>query len=101
MKSGNTQNKNVQKIPVETGITQILIEIIISLLYDEPYKEIIKNPEPSDDRPIRLKMMEIFEISYSLIGNVTIGYEFNRIYISRWIDLLLEHSNNINKSFIQ
>ena len=98
-RSGNTQNKNVQKILVETGITQILIEII-SLLY-EPYKEIIEHPEPSDDRPIRLKMMEIFEISYNLIGNVATGYELNRIYISRWIDLFLEHSNNINKSFIQ
>jgi pseudouridine-5'-phosphate glycosidase len=36
-----------------------------------------------------------------LLENVAANFEENRIYISRWIDLFLEHSNNVNKSYIQ
>ena len=32
---------------------------------------------------------------------MAVGNEENRIYLSRWVDIFLEHSNNINKSYIQ
>lgn len=56
--SGNTPNKNVQKVLVETGITQILMETIYYLY--EPFKFIEKNDQPSEDRAIRLKVSQIF-----------------------------------------
>ena len=32
---------------------------------------------------------------------IAVGLEENRIYLSRWVDIFLEHSNNINRSYIQ
>ena len=52
--SGNTPNANIQKILVETGITELLIEILF-ILY-EPFKDIERNSEPSEDRAIRNKI---------------------------------------------
>jgi hypothetical protein len=43
--SGNTPNQTVQRILVQTGIVQILIEIIYHLY--NPFKFIEKNNEPS------------------------------------------------------
>ena len=70
------------------------------MLY-EPFKFIEKETVPSEDKAIRMKIAEIFEYSYNLIEKIADNNELNRMYISRWVDLFLEHSNNINKSFIQ
>lgn len=32
---------------------------------------------------------------------IAVGSEENRLYLSRWIDLFLEHSNGANKNYIQ
>ncbi len=32
---------------------------------------------------------------------MVIGCEENRIYLGKWVDLFLEHSNNINRAYIQ
>lgn len=57
--SGNTPNKTVQQILVESGIVQILIEILNCLYH--PFRFIEKNNDkPSDDRAIRMKITEIF-----------------------------------------
>lgn len=56
--SGNTPNKTVQQILVESGIVTIVIEIIDNLY--EPFMFIEKNNQPSEDRAIRLKIAEIF-----------------------------------------
>lgn len=97
--SGNTPNAMVQKILVETGITELLIEIIFQLY--EPFREIERSNEPSEDRAIRNKVSEIFECTYKLLEKIAVGNEDNRVYLSRWVDLFLEHSNNINRSYIQ
>ena len=52
--SGNTPDKNFQKILVETGITLVLMEIL-NLLF-EPFKFIEKNNVPSEDKAIRMKV---------------------------------------------
>ena len=85
--SGNTPNKNVQKVLVETGITQILMETIYYLY--EPFKFIEKNDRPSEDRAIRLKVSQIFELTYQLLEKIAVGSEENRLYLSRWVDLFL------------
>ncbi len=36
-----------------------------------------------------------------MLEKIANGYEDNRIYLSRWVDLFLSHSKKINKSFIQ
>lgn len=46
-------------------------------------------------------MAEIFELSYILVQNIVKDFEDNKIYFSRWVDLFIEHSNRINKTFIQ
>ena len=98
--SGNPPNKKIQKILVETGITQILIEIIHTLY--KPFKFIIEHEgEPSDDRAIRNGIEEIFQHTYILLEKIAVGLEENRIYLSRWVDIFLEHSNNINRPYIQ
>jgi hypothetical protein len=50
---------------------------------------------------VRLKISEIFELSYILVEKVVKDFIENKIYFSRWIKLFLQQSNNINKSFIQ
>lgn len=96
--SGNLPDPNMQKILVETGIVQLVIEII-NVLY-KPFKYMEKN-DPKDDRETRGKISEIFEYSYRLLEKVAANNEENRTYISRWVDLFLEHSNHINRSYIQ
>ena len=97
--SGNSPVLQIQKILVETGIAQLLIEIIFTL-YD-PFKEIISNNAITEDKAIRLKVAEIFELSYILVEKIVKEFIENKIYFSRWVDLFLEHSNNINRPFIQ
>ena len=97
--SGNTPDRNFQKILVETGITLVLMEIL-NLLF-EPFKFIEKNNVPSEDKAIRMKVSEIFMQTYCLIEKIAASNELNRMYISRWVDLFLEHSNSINRNFIQ
>lgn len=50
---------------------------------------------------IRIKLGEIFECCYRLLENTAAYNDKNRTYISRYIDLFLLHSNNINRSYIQ
>ncbi len=42
---------------------------IIFTLYD-PFFEIVSKDEITDDRPKRLKISEIFELSYILVQNI-------------------------------
>lgn len=71
--SGNTPNQTVQRILVQTGIVQILIEIIYHLY--EPFKFIERNNRPSDDKAIRVKISEIFEYTYRLLEKVAANFE--------------------------
>lgn len=52
--SGTIPNQTIQNILVQTGIVQILIEIIHNL-YDA-FRFVENNNEPSEDRAIRLKV---------------------------------------------
>jgi hypothetical protein len=52
--SGNSPILQVQKILVETGIAQLIIELIFTL--EEPFKEIESNKDITSDRAIRLKI---------------------------------------------
>ena len=52
--SGSSPIKQIQKILVETGIAQILMEIIYTL-YD-PFFEIVSTDEITDDKPKRMKV---------------------------------------------
>lgn len=97
--SGNSPILQIQKILVETGIAQLLIEIIFTLY--EPFKEIISYKGITKDKAMRMKVAEIFELSYILVEKIAKDFIENKIYFSRWVDLFLEHSNNINKPFIQ
>lgn len=81
--SGNSPIVQIQKILVETGIAQILMEIIFTL-YD-PFFEIVSKDEITDDRPKRLKVAEIFELSYILVQNIVKDFVDNKIYFSRWV----------------
>lgn len=57
---------------------------IIFTLYD-PFFEIVSRDEITDDRPKRLKVAEIFELSYILVQNIVKDFEDNKIYFSRWV----------------
>jgi hypothetical protein len=94
-------NPDVQKIMVETGITQLLMEII-NLLFKPTIYIFKKKNEPNEPfRSVRTKMENIFSYTYKLLEKIAIGSEENRIYLSRWVDVFLEHGNNINKPYIQ
>ena len=56
--SGSSPIKQIQKILVETGIAQLLMEIIFTL-YD-PFFEVVSTDEITDDKPKRMKIAEIF-----------------------------------------
>lgn len=56
--SGNTPIPQIQKILVQTGIPQLLIEIVYLLF--EPFQQIEKNNQPSEDKAIRNRIVEIF-----------------------------------------
>lgn len=53
--SGNTPIRQIQKILVQTGIPQLLIEIIFLLF--EPFEEIERNTEVSEDKVIRNRIV--------------------------------------------
>ena len=97
--SGNTPISQVQKILVETGVAELIIEIIFHLF--KPFVYIESDTEPSDDKPIRNKILEIFKYSYLLLEKIANGNMENRIYMSRWVNLFLKHSNQINQNYIQ
>ena len=48
-----------------------------------------------------MKIAEIFELSYILVQNIVKDFPDNKIFFSRWVDLFIEHTNRINKTFIQ
>jgi hypothetical protein len=52
--SGNSPIRQIQKILVETGIAQLIIELIFTLY--EPFQEILSNNDITEDRAIRLKI---------------------------------------------
>lgn len=89
----------IQKILVETGTTELLIEIIYHLFI--PFVFIEENPEASPDRAQRVRISEIFERTYKLLEKIVVGNDKNKFYLSRWVDLFLEHSNAINREYIQ
>ena len=97
--SGNMPNPTFQKILVETGIADLLIECIYHL-YD-PMVFIESNRGPCADKSYRNKIEEIFQCSYKLIEKIAANNQDNRIYLSRWVELIVEQSNCINQSYIQ
>ena len=38
---------------------------------------------------------------YILLEKIVVGNKQNKFYLSRWVDLFLEHSKNINREYIQ
>ena len=100
--SGSLPDENIQKILVEAGIVQFVIEMIF-LIY-EPFKVYEKGKREGESDAcfrIRTRLADIFEYSYRLLEKTASYNEKNRTYISRWVDLFLEHSNNINRPYIQ
>lgn len=82
-------NPEVQKIMVETGITQLLMEII-NLLFKPTIYIFKKKNEPNEPfRSVRTKMESIFSHTYKLLEKIATGSEENRIYLSRWVDIFL------------
>ena len=101
--SGSLPDPNIQKILVEAGIVELVIELL-SLIY-EPFKVYeagtAKDKENDMCLRIRSRLSDIFEFSYRLLEKTASYNEKNRTYISRYVDLFLLHSNSINKSYIQ
>lgn len=97
--SGNTPNPTIQKILVDTGTTELLIEIIFQLY--EGFKFIENNSEACMDRVRKMRLSDVFERVYRLLEKIVVGNSKNKFYLSRWVDLFLEHSKNINREYIQ
>lgn len=93
--SGNTPNPTIQKILVDTGTTELLIEIIFQLY--EGFKHIETNPDATMDRVRKMRISDVFERVYRLLEKIVVGNSKNKFYLSRWVDLFLEHSKNINR----
>ena len=53
------------------------------------------------DRVQRIRLQDIFERTYKLLEKIVVGNEKNKFYLSRWVDLFLKHSKNINREYIQ
>ena len=73
---------------------------IIYTLYD-PFFEVVSTDEITDDKPKRMKVAEIFELSYVLVQHIVKDFEDNKIFFSRWLEYFIAYSNKINKAFIQ
>ena len=97
--SGNTPNPVIQKIIVETGTTELLIEAIHHLFL--PFVYVEANPEASVDRAQRVRLQEVFERVYRLLEKIVVGNNNNKFYLSRWVDVFLKHSKTINREYIQ
>ena len=97
--SGNTPNPIIQKILVDTGSTELLIETIFQLY--EGFKLIENNSESLMNRVRKERISDVFERLYILLEKVVVGNQQNKFYMSRWVDLFLEHSKNINREYIQ
>ena len=48
-----------------------------------------------------MRMQEIFERVYRLLEKIVVGNSNNKFYLSRWVDMFLKHSKNINREYIQ
>lgn len=92
-----TPSKKIQKMMVEAGLTELTICLIYFMALHEKYIS-GENPEY---RAQRNKLGGIFEDAYQLLEKIVINCEENRIYISRWVELIMKHSYKINKSCIQ
>lgn len=92
-----TPSETVQKIMVETGLTELTISIIYFMALHEKYI----SSENTEYRGERNKLNNIFEDAYRLLEKIVINCEENRIYISRWVELIMDHSYKISKSCIQ
>lgn len=93
--SGNTPNLTIQKILVDTGTTELLIESIFQLY--EGFKLVENNSESLMNRVRKERYSEVFERFYILLEKIVVGNKQNRFYLARWVDLFLEHLKNINR----
>lgn len=48
-----------------------------------------------------MRIQEIFERVYKLLEKIVVGNDKNKFYLSRWVELFLNHSKNINREYIQ
>ena len=53
------------------------------------------------DRVRKMRLADVFERVYRLLEKIVVGNSKNKFYLSRWVDLFLEHSKNINREYIQ
>ena len=53
------------------------------------------------DRVRKMRLSDVFERVYRLLEKIVVGNSKNKFYLSRWVDLFLEHSKNINREYIQ
>lgn len=53
------------------------------------------------DRVRKTRIADVFERVYRLLEKIVVGNSKNKFYLSRWVDLFLEHSKNINREYIQ
>lgn len=84
---------------VETGLTELTFETIDLLSHHSRY---LFAPEPpSENRSEHSKLIEIFQDAYKLLEKIVVNNSSNRIYISRWVERIMEHSYQINQSCIQ
>lgn len=97
--SGNTANPLIQKVMVETGTTELIIEIVYQLY--ESFVSLEYYTDASDDRSQKMVIADIFERAYRLLEKIVVDNQNNKIYLSRWIDLFLKHSKTISKEYIQ
>jgi len=82
---------------VETGLT----ELTISLIYFMGIHEKFISEDIPNNRLKRNKLGYILEDAYRLLEKIVINCKENRIYISRWVELIMDHSYKIDKTCIQ
>lgn len=87
MSSGNTPNPIIQKILVDTGTTELLIEIIFQLY--EGFRYIENNNDATMDRVRKMRLSDVFERVYRLLEKIVVGNSKNKFYLSRWVDLFI------------
>jgi hypothetical protein len=95
--TGNSPDQEIQKIIVETGLVELTIESIyfLALFYSDI------SSEAPDYRSHRSKMVQIFNCAYKFLEKIAMRFEDNRIYVSRWIKLIIAHSIEINLPSVQ
>lgn len=82
---------------MDTGLVELTIEAIYFLALF--YLDI--SSESPEFRSHRKKMSEIFINAYNFLERVAMRFEDNRVYVSRWIKLIIAHSIEINLPSVQ